>query len=440
MVDQVRGGTEAGRADREEKEAQAGGPSDDDDDRPAGNPCSPGYIIPSVHRWRARGHSHYDPLSGAPGEALMAVLHECGHALYVAGLPAAHRRQPVGAAPGHDRPREPEPVDRNACLPVARLRRPLRHGCSRTNSAKRARGIRTDCTRCSRMSSQASRASRQTRSPTRCTSSFATGVKPQCSTARSTRPTCRTPSTTPWRRCSESAPGIRVKGAFKIRTGTLMEGWAYFPTYVLGALMGCTAGRDHVGLSWPDLDGDLARGDFAPLARWLRENVHSRGCFDPSADALLEHATGPPARYRVVPAAFWNAVTCQAGHDVRPSFGDFMRTAAGGAERSGLAFDPASRPGDIRASVGDCPSSRETGGCVQRPSLAVPPRGPVQMSSCRLIVLHQKKSWRVRSGRARNPDALPGPRQSRNGLVKQRLSLRRRYLQILAFPARRQAE
>ena len=44
----------------------------------------------------------------------------------------------------------------------------------------------------------------------------------------------------------------------------------------------------------PDLNGDLARGDFAPLAKWLRENVHSRGCFDSSADALLEHATGRP--------------------------------------------------------------------------------------------------------------------------------------------------
>ena len=44
----------------------------------------------------------------------------------------------------------------------------------------------------------------------------------------------------------------------------------------------------------PGLDGDLARGDFAPLAGWLRENVHSRGCFDPSSDALLEHATGRP--------------------------------------------------------------------------------------------------------------------------------------------------
>ncbi len=35
-----------------------------------------------------------------PAQAIMGVLHETGHALYERGLPAAHRRQPVGEAAG----------------------------------------------------------------------------------------------------------------------------------------------------------------------------------------------------------------------------------------------------------------------------------------------------------------------------------------------------
>jgi len=90
--------------------------------------------------------------------------------------------------------------------------------------------------------------------------------------------------------------GIRPPGP---REGCLQDiHWAmgafgYFPTYTLGALMAAQL-AEAMRAALPDLDRDLARGDFGPLVGWLRRNVHARGAFDASSDALLEQATGRP--------------------------------------------------------------------------------------------------------------------------------------------------
>jgi carboxypeptidase Taq len=50
----------------------------------------------------------------------------------------------------------------------------------------------------------------------------------------------------------------------------------YFPTYTLGNLIGAQLWerlREELG----DVDGQLERGEFAPLREWLRENVHRHG-------------------------------------------------------------------------------------------------------------------------------------------------------------------
>jgi carboxypeptidase Taq len=70
----------------------------------------------------------------------------------------------------------------------------------------------------------------------------------------------------------------------------------YFPTYTLGNLyaaqMFARAGRD-LG----DLDAAFARGDFAGLLGWLRENVHRQGHrFRPAQ--LVERVTGSPPDHR----------------------------------------------------------------------------------------------------------------------------------------------
>jgi len=68
--------------------------------------------------------------------------------------------------------------------------------------------------------------------------------------------------------------------------------WGYFPTYTLGAMTAAqlfSAAQNDV----PEIDVALARGDFAPLLGWMRENIHSKGSIL-SVRELLVEATGSP--------------------------------------------------------------------------------------------------------------------------------------------------
>ena len=69
-------------------------------------------------------------------------------------------------------------------------------------------------------------------------------------------------------------------------------GWGYFPTYTLGAIAGAQLFAAACGAE-PDIRPGLARGDFRPLLRWLRTNVHEKGS-SLGMDELLEQATGRP--------------------------------------------------------------------------------------------------------------------------------------------------
>ena len=68
--------------------------------------------------------------------------------------------------------------------------------------------------------------------------------------------------------------------------------WGYFPTYTLGAM---TAAQlfDAAGNADTAIEDGIARGDFAPLMAWLRDNVHARGSLKPAQDILVA-ATGRP--------------------------------------------------------------------------------------------------------------------------------------------------
>ncbi|MEW6073984.1 MAG: carboxypeptidase M32 [Planctomycetota bacterium] len=71
-----------------------------------------------------------------------------------------------------------------------------------------------------------------------------------------------------------------------------MGAFGYFPSYTIGnfiqAQLWEAAHRDLAGL-----DGLLARGEFAPLLEWLRENVHRHGRRYSAAE-LVERVTGRP--------------------------------------------------------------------------------------------------------------------------------------------------
>ena len=66
--------------------------------------------------------------------------------------------------------------------------------------------------------------------------------------------------------------------------------WGYFPTYLIGAMTAAqlySAAR----ISVPSLQNDLANGDFQPLMDWLEKNVHSLGARY-TRDEILQRATG----------------------------------------------------------------------------------------------------------------------------------------------------
>jgi carboxypeptidase Taq len=73
----------------------------------------------------------------------------------------------------------------------------------------------------------------------------------------------------------------------------------YFPMYTLGALTAAQffamAQRDE-----PELNAALARGDFSPLLRWTRQHVHSLGSFPASAADIIVQATGEPLSTRAL--------------------------------------------------------------------------------------------------------------------------------------------
>jgi carboxypeptidase Taq len=68
--------------------------------------------------------------------------------------------------------------------------------------------------------------------------------------------------------------------------------FGYFPTYTLGAM---TAAQLMAACrrSISGLDGQISRGEFAPMIGWLRENVHKHGSRYSTAE-ILARATGEP--------------------------------------------------------------------------------------------------------------------------------------------------
>jgi carboxypeptidase Taq len=68
--------------------------------------------------------------------------------------------------------------------------------------------------------------------------------------------------------------------------------FGYFPSYALGAVMAAQL-FDALRAVVPEVETQIARGDFSGLMGWLRENVHRQGA-RVSAQELLKNATGKP--------------------------------------------------------------------------------------------------------------------------------------------------
>jgi len=66
----------------------------------------------------------------------------------------------------------------------------------------------------------------------------------------------------------------------------------YFPTYTLGNLNAAQLMR-RAAVENPGLPGELARGEYQPLLKWLREKVHRLGSQQKPRE-LIRLATGEP--------------------------------------------------------------------------------------------------------------------------------------------------
>ncbi len=223
--------------------------------------------------------------------ALMAVLHETGHALYERGLPADWRLQPVGQARGmslHES--QSLLMEMQACRSPQFLgfAAPLiaeAFGCDgpdwQAEALTRhyhwvARGlIRVDADEVTYPAHVILRY--------RLEQALLSGDLPL------------TDLPAAWNDEMENLLGVRPPDD---RGGCLQDihwydgAWGYFPTYTLGAM---TAAQlyDAAVKARPEIPDALARGDFAPLLGWLREHVHAKGSLL-TGDELLAQATGRP--------------------------------------------------------------------------------------------------------------------------------------------------
>jgi carboxypeptidase Taq len=224
-------------------------------------------------------------------QAVLAVVHETGHALYERGLPTAYARLPVGEAAGmaaHES--QSLIVEMQACRsdPFLGFLGPRLHAAFAgdeapyrpTNLARLWRRIERGFIRvdADEMTYPAHVILRFRLEQALVTGDLAVADLPGA-----------------WNDGFASLLGITPPDDAR---GCLQDiHWydgalGYFPSYTLGAMAAAqlmAAARRAV----PGLEAALGEGDLSPLLGWLRANVHGLGSLL-SFDELLQHATGKP--------------------------------------------------------------------------------------------------------------------------------------------------
>ena len=79
--------------------------------------------------------------------------------------------------------------------------------------------------------------------------------------------------------------------------------FGYFPSYTLGNLYSVLE-WNRLRADLPDLDGQIAAGDFAGLLGWLREHIHRRGA-ELDGEPLIESVTGSGLDHRPFVSHLW---------------------------------------------------------------------------------------------------------------------------------------
>jgi carboxypeptidase Taq len=225
------------------------------------------------------------------GKALMAVLHETGHALYQRGLPVRWRLQPVGRARGMA---AHESQSLFLEMQVCRSRAFLSYAAPSLREAFDAEGPAWEAEALYR------RGIRVRRGLIRVDAdevTYPAHVILRYRLERAMLAGDLSPADLPgaWAEGMRELLGVAPETD---REGCLQDihwydgNWGYFPTYTLGALIAAqlfeAARRD-----MPDLTHAIAAGEFTSLLGWLQERIHSKGSLLSTAE-LVEHATGRP--------------------------------------------------------------------------------------------------------------------------------------------------
>jgi carboxypeptidase Taq len=224
-------------------------------------------------------------------QAVLAVMHETGHALYERGLPAAYDRQPVGEAAGmgvHES--QSLIVEMQACRSDAFLSwlGPELHKAFGGDAAA------YEVSNLARMWRRISRGfirvdADEMTYPAHVILRF----RLEQALVAGELNAADLPAA--WNEGFETLLGITPPDDAR---GCLQDihwydgAFGYFPSYTLGAMAAAqliAAARRVV----PGIDAGLARGDLSPLLGWLRQNVHGVGS-RLTFDELLQGATGKP--------------------------------------------------------------------------------------------------------------------------------------------------
>ncbi len=79
--------------------------------------------------------------------------------------------------------------------------------------------------------------------------------------------------------------------------------FGYFPTYTLGTIYSAML-WERLRRDLPDVDGQIAAGEFAPLLGWLREHIHHPGSLYEGPE-LIERVTGGGLDHRPLMRYLW---------------------------------------------------------------------------------------------------------------------------------------
>jgi carboxypeptidase Taq len=244
------------------------------------HPFSTGY--PGDHRITVAYHE------SAPMSAVMATLHECGHAAYEAGLPEAWARQPVGRALGmvlHESQSlsvEMQASRSDAFLTwladTARAELGEDPAYAPGNFIRFQQWVAPDFIR---VEADEVTYPAHVILRTRLERPLLSGDLPVSDLPGA------------WNAGMEDLLGIEVPDD---RRGCLQDihwydgAFGYFPTYTLGAMLAAQL-AEAARAALPDLDAALGRGEFSGLMGWQADAIHAKGSLM-DADGLIRAATG----------------------------------------------------------------------------------------------------------------------------------------------------